>query len=126
MKTGNSRETPVGGYEPWEMTAQGGLGDRQESYKGFLVVKCEECGEIRAFCAKHEIYAYKCRECGHETLLEGLRPMFASCKCGGQFRYKTNLQDETYTQECLNCKMPIDVRLNRRRTAYVTVGERRS
>lgn len=48
----------------------------QGPYKGFLMVQCEECGAIKAFCAKHETYGYKCGECGHETPLEKLRPLF--------------------------------------------------
>ena len=48
----------------------------QGPYRGFLIVQCEECGAIKAFCAKHETYGYKCGECGHETPLEKLRPLF--------------------------------------------------
>ena len=69
----------------------------QGPYRGFLIVQCEECGAIKAFCAKHETYGYKCGECGHETPLEKL----------------------------LACKAPVDLELNSRKTAYVTVGERR-
>lgn len=29
----------------------------QGPYRGFLIVQCEECGAIKAFCAKHETYA---------------------------------------------------------------------
>ena len=54
----------------------------QGPYRGFLIVQCEECGAIKAFCAKHETYGYKCGECGHETPLEKLRPLFVHCKCG--------------------------------------------
>ena len=54
----------------------------QGPYRGFWIVQCEECGAIKAFCAKHETYGYKCGECGHETPLEKLRPLFMHCKCG--------------------------------------------
>lgn len=54
----------------------------QGPYRGFLIVQCEECGAIKAFCAKHETFGYKCSECGHETPLEKLRPLFMHCKCG--------------------------------------------
>lgn len=54
----------------------------QGPYRGFLIVQCEECGAIKAFCAKHETYGYKCGECGHEKPLEKLRPLFMHCKCG--------------------------------------------
>lgn len=89
------------------------------------IVQCEECGAIKAFCAKHETYGYKCSECGHETPLEKLRPLFMHCKCGKSFSYKTNLTADRVTHTCLACKAPVDLELNSRKTAYVTVGERR-
>lgn len=77
----------------------------QGPYRGFLIVQCEECG--------------------HETPLEKLRPLFMHCKCGKSFSYKTNLTAERVTHTCLACKAPVDLELNSRKTAYVTVGERR-
>ena len=74
---------------------------------------------------KHETYGYKCGECGHETPLEKLRPLFMHCKCGKSFSYKTNLTADRVTHTCLACKAPVDLELNSRKTAYVTVGERR-
>ena len=62
---------------------------------------------------------------GHETPLEKLRPLFMHCKCGKSFSYKTNLTAERVTHTCLACKAPVDLELNSRKTAYVTVGERR-
>lgn len=97
--------------------------DQQGPYRGFLMVKCEDCGEIRGFCAKKETFSSRCL-CGCETVLEGLRPLFLHCKCGADFRYKTNLQDATVTVPCLNCGAPVDMELNGRATAYVTVGVR--
>lgn len=97
----------------------------QGPYRGFLIVQCEECGAIKAFCAKHETFGYKCSECGHETPLEKLRPLFMHCKCGKSFSYKTNLTADRVTHTCLACKAPVDLELNSRKTAYVTVGERR-
>lgn len=97
----------------------------QRPYKGFLLVVCEECGAVKAFCAKRETHSFRCQECGHETPLEGLRPMFMHCKCGKMFRYKTNAETKTITHSCLDCKAPVDMELNRRETAYVTIEERR-
>lgn len=69
----------------------------QGPYRSFLIVQCEECGAIKAFCAKHETFGYKCSECGHETPLEKLRPLFMHCKCGKSFSYKTNLTADRVT-----------------------------
>lgn len=119
----NSRvERMFGERESWATAEE----DRtQRPYKGFLLVVCEECGAVKAFCAKRETHSFRCQECGHETPLEGLRPMFMHCKCGKMFRYKTNAETKTITHSCLDCKAPVDMELNRRETAYVTIEERR-
>lgn len=67
----------------------------QGPYKGFLLIVCEECGAVKAFCAKRETYSFRCDECGYETPLENLRPMYMHCKCGKSFRYK-GLPHNTY------------------------------
>lgn len=94
--------------------------DEPQAYKGFLLVKCEECGKIRGFCAKNPATSSRC-ECGHRTELRDLKPAYLKCKCGSQFKYKTNITDETFDYTCLNCGGPIDVQLNKRRDTYVTI-----
>lgn len=116
-------ERMFGERESW--AASGGLDadEGQGPYKGFLLIVCEECGAVKAFCAKRETYSFKC-PCGHETALERLRPMYMHCKCGKTFRYKTNAETETLTHTCLDCKAPVDMELNKKGTAYVTIGVR--
>lgn len=114
-------ERMFGSRETWNTNQPD---DDQGPYKGFLLVKCEECGEVKAFCAKRETYGFKC-SCGYETALEKLRPVFMHCKCGKTFRYKTNMTAETFSHTCLSCKAPVDLEMNKKKTAYVTVGERR-
>ena len=97
------------------------LDEGQGPFRGFLMIECEECRAVKAFCAKRELYAFRCDKCGHETPLENLLPMFMRCKCGRQFRYKTNLTAPEFSHNCLDCESPVDMRLNRRRTAYVTI-----
>ncbi len=92
-------------------------------YKGFLIIRCEECGRIKGFCTKNSTYSFKCSECGHETTLEGLKPLFVNCdKCGGTFKYMTNIREKEFTWDCLTCGSPVDVQLNKKETAYATVG----
>ena len=72
-RRGSRVERMFGARDTWK---SGDPDADQGPYKGFLMVQCEECGAIKAFCAKHETFGYKCSECGHETPLEKLRPLF--------------------------------------------------
>ena len=46
-----------------------------ELFKGFLLIRCEDCGKIRGFHAKTPTSIFFC-DCGHTTKLENLRPAF--------------------------------------------------
>ncbi len=120
---GSRTEHLFGERETWSGRDQEQEEDR--AYRGFLIIECEDCGAVKAFCAKKEIYGFRCHECGHETALEKMRPVYMHCKCGATFRYRTNMQNETFTHRCLQCNSPVDMELNGKKTAYVTVGERR-
>lgn len=91
-------------------------------YKGFLFIKCEHCGETRGFNAKVPIDEYKCSECGGKTKLIGLRPAHLDCECGKHWKYQTNETADVLTINCINCGQPVDMMLNSRRTAYVSIG----
>ncbi len=99
--------------------------DRHGPYKGFLLIKCESCGEVRAYCAKYETYTFKCK-CGHETALDGLLPAHMHCECGKYYKYLTNLTGKIVSNNCLTCGSPVDMELNGKANAYVTIGYRRS
>lgn len=93
-------------------------------YKGFLMIKCEKCGKVKGFCAKRDLYEFRC-ECGSETQIENLIPMYMNCpNCGGRFKYRTNIRDKKLTRKCLSCDSPIDLILNKNETAYTTEGDR--
>lgn len=91
-------------------------------YKGFLFIKCEHCGETRGFNAKVPIDEYKCSECGGKTKLKGLRPAHLDCECGKHWKYQTNETADVLTINCINCGQPVDMMLNSRRTAYISIG----
>lgn len=95
-----------------------------EGYTGFLLLKCEECGEVKAFCAKYPTTQFRC-DCGHRTDLHDLRPVYAHCKCGRRSKYRTNIEDDQSVVNCVECGAPIDLELNKDQSAYVTVGVRR-
>jgi ribosomal protein S27E len=95
------------------------LKNQDEGYKGFLLIECKGCGNVRGFYAKYPQSVYHC-QCGCKTKLEGLRPMFPKCaKCGNTFKYMTNITKPDYTYNCLDCGSPIDMVLNKNGSAYV-------
>lgn len=94
-----------------------------ESYKGFLIIKCQRCGKIKGFCAKAPVSAFTCGECGGKTGLRHLKPLHIKCKCGSQFTYNTNIDGDTFEWPCLNCGSPVDLQLNRRGDTYVTIAD---
>lgn len=117
-------ERMFGSRDTWTTKAPSVDADAgQRPYKRFLMIRCEECGEVKAYNARRETYGYRCK-CGHETPLENLRPMYMRCKCGSTFRYKTNLTDQRYTHTCMDCGTPVEMEINNRGTVYVTVDQR--
>ena len=40
-----------------------------------------------------------------------------------RYKYKTNITDETFEYNCLNCGSPVDLELNSRRNTYVTISD---
>lgn len=96
-----------------------------DGVKGFLLIRCPECNEIRGFCAKQPITETTCRNCDTAIPMQDLIPAFLKCgKCGSSFKYRTNIRDrEPFTFDCLECEAPIDLQLNSRETAIVTVGD---
>lgn len=97
--------------------------EQPERYGGFLYVECEACKATSGYKPKQPIFFHRCT-CGHRTILKNMLPAFVHCKCGGHYRYRTNILDRTFTINCLACGAPVDMELNGKETAYVTVGER--
>lgn len=93
-----------------------------KKYKGFLLIKCQHCGEVRGFNSRNEISSYKC-DCGGETPLGKLIPLTALCECGKRWRYLTNLTQDSYEMNCIHCGSPIPVFFNDKKGKYETLLE---
>lgn len=104
---------------------------REGPYKGFLLIRCEECRHVAGYFARRPMYGSRCRRCGTETPLEDLRIVHLHCSCGTDMehktnvRYKTNIKAEAFTYSCLNCGRPVRLRLNWRGDTYVTEQKER-
>ena len=90
-------------------------------YKGFLLIRCSDCGQVKGFCAKQLISKFRCDDCGGVTKLVDLRAAYMDCKCGRHFKYRTNEKSEIITYSCMDCGAPVDMMLNSKRTAYTTI-----
>lgn len=91
-------------------------------YRGFLLIKCKHCGEVRGFNSRNDISSYKC-DCGGETPLGKLVPLTALCECGKRWRYLTNLTTDSYEMNCIHCGSPIPVFFNEKKGKYETLLE---
>lgn len=102
------------------ITLEGASIPAKAEYKGFLYIKCEECGKFKGFMPKSPISEYHC-DCGHVTKLVKMRAMYANCKCGQKFKYLTNADDKTLSLDCINCGAPIDLEYHDKNQVYQTI-----
>lgn len=92
------------------------------TYKGFLYIKCEKCGEIHAFCSRLHMDNSICRKCGGKTYFhEPLKPLYINCECGQKSRYMTNLKEDLFDIPCIECKAPVAVTYNQRKKIYMSI-----
>lgn len=80
-----------------------------EEYSGFLHLKCSGCGALKTFCAKKPMNTYHCYDCGTDTVLTNMTPIYASCECGKKSRYMTNVAEWGFDLACVNCGSPMAV-----------------
>lgn len=91
-------------------------------YKGFLYIRCPECGTERGLCSKAGQHSIHCDECGcNDEFEEALIPMYVKCECGSSFKYMTNKKEEMFDMACLNCKAPVPVKYNSKKNCYETI-----
>lgn len=62
-----------------------------------------------------------CSKCGATTELSGMRPAYIHCECGKDFRYMTNIQDKQFTYTCFKCGSPVEMELNGKGNAFITI-----
>lgn len=76
-------ETMFGPKETWAIPDRAEAEETTpKTYKGFLLIRCAQCGELRGFCAKQPISSYRCATCNGETPLHDLTSAHIRCKCG--------------------------------------------
>ena len=94
-----------------------------DGYTGLLLLRCERCGQVRAFYTKNPIARYHCRDCGRTTPLGNLIPAYVRCgKCGSRYKYRSNIDTgESVSISCLQCSAPIDLKFNKKKGALMTM-----
>ena len=91
-------------------------------YRGFLYIKCQECGVTKGFRMKKESDHYHCDSCGARTeFVNPLVSLLVNCECGGAFRYQTNMTDPMFDINCLECGAPVAVQWNEHAGLYETI-----
>lgn len=93
----------------------------KNGYTGFLIIKCRQCGDEHPFCTKTPMKSSTCSKCGATTELSGMRPAYIHCECGKDFRYMTNIQDKQFTYTCFKCGSPVEMELNGKGNAFITI-----
>lgn len=110
-----------GDADTWEAEGSKTLPAKMK-YRGFLYIKCAECGAAKGFRMKKESDHYHCDNCGARTEFENpLVPLFVNCECGGAFRYLTNMTDPMFDINCLECGTPVAVQWNEHKGLYETI-----
>lgn len=94
--------------------------EEQKGYGGFLYLECSSCGRRKAFCSRHKLNYYSC-ECGERTSLHDLAKVYVNCECGKRSDYWTNVTDDVFDVDCVNCGAPVAVQYNSKKKIYETI-----
>lgn len=94
-------------------------------YKGFMHIKCENCGKEVSYNKAEEIQTHFCFTCRKPTELkeEKMKRVHMECECGCSFRYWTNQDAKLIEIECLNCGSPVTMEYNRKKGSYITIKD---
>lgn len=91
-------------------------------YRGFLYIRCPECGSVKGFHMKKESDHYHCDNCGARTIFDTpLVPLQVRCECGQRFNYLTNQTAQAFDIPCLECGAPVAVEWNEKKSLYETI-----
>ena len=91
-------------------------------YRGFMYLKCLECGEENGFHMKRESDHFHCNSCNARTVFtDPLVPLWMACECGKTFKYMTNMEAPMFEMNCLHCGAPVTLKWNERRKQYDTL-----
>lgn len=91
-------------------------------YKGFMYIKCPECGKVKGFNMKKPTDHYHCDCCGERSeFKEPLVPLWVHCECGKGYKYLTNMEEPVFDINCLECGAPVTVQWNGKRRVYETI-----
>lgn len=93
--------------------------------KGFVYMKCPNCGNIHGTNLKKWQSYFRCKECGELIAFRNLRTIHVNCECGESFYYKTNLKIPMFDIPCLACGNPVAVYYNEKKESYQTIDVRR-
>lgn len=97
------------------------LGERH-LHSGFLYIKCGHCGSECAYCQKQPSEYSICKKCGSRTYFtEPLKQILVSCECGQRSRYLTNMTDDMFDIQCIDCGSPVAVKYNQKTKCYETI-----
>lgn len=93
-----------------------------DAHSGFLYIKCAHCGAERAYCQKAPSEYSICKRCGSRTYFtEPLKQILVSCECGQRSRYLTNMTDDMFDIQCIDCGSPVAVKYNQKTKCYETI-----
>lgn len=91
-----------------------------KNYKGFMIIKCDKCGMVKSFCSRQPITHCIC-DCGNHTELNKLKRLYVNCECGMNSKYLTNMTEQLFDAECIECGYPVTVQWNQKKYVYTTV-----
>lgn len=98
--------------------------DQRAGYKGFLLLECPGCGEVRAFHPKQPISELACRTCGQTTDLGNLAVLEMACpNCGRIWGYRTNIEEPEIVHTCIACGGEMTSRWDKDKHRYVPVKQ---